>query len=99
VTPKRLAALDVTGLLKVSAWGALAVPTFKVPKFRLDGDNVGGDDAAPVHVTGMLPGLFEAFDVTTPVSGRGPTAVGWHATVIVQVPPGATGARQVVECG
>jgi len=58
-------------------------PTVTLPKARVDGDTASVPAAAPVPVSAMLSGEFDAFDTTDKVPLAAPLAVG--AKVAVKV--------------
>ena len=76
-------------LLTVTVLGALVLPAFTLPKFRLVGDTLSVGGAVPVPVSGIVCGLPGPLSVTESVALLIPEAIGLKVTLMVQLAPTA----------
>src|ERR1017187_10410675 len=99
VTPRLLIRrVAVPMLLSVTDWAALVVPTFWLAKVRLPAvsDTIGAPTPVPERVT--VWGDPAALSVMVTDAPRIPAAVGVKVTEMLQLPPAATLAPQVLVC-
>jgi hypothetical protein len=89
------AALPV--LLRVMVWEGLTTPTGSFPKLRLLGERPT-PGLAPVPDRAIVCGLPLALSATLTAAVKEPLAAGVKVTLIVQLPPAATLAPQLLLC-
>jgi hypothetical protein len=89
------AALPV--LLRVMVWEGLTTPTGSFPKLRLPGERLT-PGLAPVPERVTVCGLPLALSATLSAAVKEPLAAGVKVTLIVQLPPAATLAPQLLLC-
>jgi hypothetical protein len=83
-------------LVRVTVWAGLVVPTGSEGKVGAADRLTAGAVPVPVRLTDcVLPATPLLLSVIVSVPVRVPTAVGVKVTLIVQLPPAATGAEQV----
>ena len=86
-------------LVRVTVCGALVVPTaWEVAKVTLAGERLAMGAVTPVPVSEIVCGLLAALSVKVTEPTALPAVVGVKVTLMVQIPPAATGEPQVLVC-